>query len=55
VKNDQSEIVWSEEEYVAYLNAEHELFAWYLRKYGSYAIDSALEDAHLFYEYESPK
>ena len=49
---DQSEIGWSEEEYVAYLNGERELFAWCLKKYGSFSVESAREEALSFYEYE---
>ncbi len=50
---DQSDTVWTEEEYNVYLEAERILFAWCLEKYGNYDSATARDEALLFYKYES--
>ena len=44
---------WKDEkEYLTYLNAERQLYAWCLVRYGKYNGQEALEASEEFYEYE---
>jgi len=49
---DQAESSWSEEAYVAYLNAERALYAWCLEKHGNYSAADATKESLSFYKYE---